>query len=523
METPTKMQAVKGTPKSMYLTPRRRPLKVLSAVQNGARSAPYAYHGRYERQNMIRPSTPPTPTPQPRSTSKSKSLQTSHIVGDVAKASVVRQPVSQNDPMPFTLVERIHAKKVKYRFPSKEELALLHTTFPTAVTFRFEFPLVIIHCHQAPEQVPLTVGQVPAVFLADTDVYTPIPGTLGNPRNRDWLVDCLYDAENESEAEFCSRVLMVIKEHALSPTSVSLYLGALVVELEDHIPSYTLPGKLGGIVAYYCNGSPAWTARDIPQSRLITPEADTEDNSDYKSSGLCPGIRVCGHQYAGTSGLIVRNRTSGERRLIVANHVFKDTNDVYHPTTKVENYIGSITHRYPSLDIALVVLKDNVVYSNASYFDAPVPKQLLTSKYGGIAGQEWFFFDSPYTGLVPFLWTGVRVSIRDDLTGIYHSLKYDVQYTFLSLQVNVGCLPDGVCGSPLVHDETEDPESDGAVLGLFRRSDQDVVENLFVSVLDDLVEDGWILESPEGVTEPDAEMQEGDFSNRGETEEKDGG
>ena len=467
------------TSKSLRSTPKHRPLKVLSAVRNGARSAPYAYNGRYER----------------------------HVAGDMATTSAVRRNIYQQDPMPFTLIERVHSRKVKYRIPNKDEIALLHTTFPTAVTFRFEFPLIIVHCSRAPEQIPLTIGKVAAIFLAETDVYHPIPGKLGNPRNQDWLVDHPYDAEVECEAEFCARVLAAFKDHGLSPISVSLYLGSLIIELKEQIASYTLPGKLGGIVPHYCNGFPAWS-RNVPLSRLITPEADTEDNSDYSSSGLGPAIRVCGQQCAGTSGLVVRNNASGERRLIVANHVFKDTNEVYYPTMKTENYIGSITHRYPSLDVALVALKNDVPYSNASYFDAPVPKRLVTSKYGGIPGVEWFLLDSPYTGLVPFLWTGVRLGIPEDLPETYHALQYDMQYTFLSMQVNIGRLPNGVCGSPSVHDETEDPGSDGAALGLFSWSDQNIVENLFVSVLDELMNDGWILESVDGVEETGTGMRE---------------
>ena len=135
------------TSKSLRSTPKHRPLKVLSAVRNGARSAPYAYNGRYER----------------------------HVAGDMATTSAVRRNIYQQDPMPFTLVERVHSRKVKYRIPNKDEIALLRTTFPTAVTFRFEFPLIIVHCSRAPEQIPLTIGKVAAIFLAETDVYHPIP------------------------------------------------------------------------------------------------------------------------------------------------------------------------------------------------------------------------------------------------------------------------------------------------------------------------------------------------------------
>ena len=63
---------------------------------------------------------------------------------------------------------------------------------------------------------------------------------------------------------------------------------------------------------------------------------------------------------------------------------------------------------------------------------------------------------------------------------------------------NVGQLAEGVCGSPLVHDDyNAGEESDGAVLGSFSWTDQSVIENLFVGVLDELVIAGWDVDALE--------------------------
>jgi len=483
---------------SVQWTPKRRPLKILSALRKGAKSAPYAYNGWYLKTQ--------------------KSVNVSPL--DVKSTPSVRRNIVQDDPMPFSLVEMIRPKKVKYRLPTKQEMALLHTTFPTAITFRFEFPLLIIHCKEPPEKIPLTVGRVAAIFLSDKENYHPFPGTVGNPRNPDWLADDPYDSEAETELTFCSRVFRACNVNGFKPVSVSLYLGTLILELKEYVPTNKFPGKIGGVVPYYCNGVSAWSSRNVPQSRLIDPEGGNEDTSNYTSSGLNPGVRICGHKYAGTSGLIVRNRSTGERRLMVAEHVFKDTDEVFHPTTKLENRIGTITHRYPALDVALVRLDESVNYLNESYFDAPQCKRLVTSRYEGTAGQEWFYLDSGYTGLVPFLWTGVRMELREDITGPFHELKYDAQYIFLAMHINVGRLPNGVCGSLLVHDETDDPVSDGAVLGLFSWGDQNVVENLFVAVLDPLVDEGWEVESVDGGVGSAMEVTEGEISAQGEQKGK---
>ena len=61
------------------------------------------------------------------------------------------------------------------------------------------------------------------------------------------------------------------------------------------------------------------------------------------------------------------------------------------------------------------------------------------------------------------------------------------------MHINVGRLAEGVCGSPVMHDEClAGSESDGDVIGLFSWSDQNIIENLFVSVMDEIVADGWV-------------------------------
>lgn len=482
---------------NLHSTSRQRPSRLLTALRTAAKSAPYAYSGRYFLPNIHRPATPPTSS---RTTSKEAHVaaQTIPFIDHSATSSPEAKSIPLHrcisiDPMKFSLYD---ATKDEYLVPTDLQVNDLHNAFPSAVDFHFQWPLMIVRCSEPPEQVPLTVAGIPALFLPANDMYEPIPGTLGHPRVADYLAEKPYEPHIENQFDFCQRVLATLRSRKLSPLSASLYLGTLIIELEHDIPPSSLPGRLGGVVPYYCNGKSAWKNRDIRQSRLITPMPETYDVSNYSSIGLTPGVRICSMQYAGTSGLLLRNRLTAERRLMVANHVFRDTDDVYHPTASPENHIGKVTHRYPDLDVALVKLDGHVTYNNDTYFDAPIPKKLVTRHYQGTPGQEWFFVDSPLSGLVPFLWAGVRVSIREDLPQPFHGLKYDEQYVFLSMHINVGRLSQGICGSPVVHDECLiDSESDGAVIGLFNWSDQDIVENLFVGVMDEIVADGWDVES----------------------------
>src|SRR6202040_21578 len=106
------------------------------------------------------------------------------------------------------------------------------------------------------------------------------------------------------------------------------------------------------------------------------------------------------------------------------NLIFQDTEEVYHPTTSAENHIGTMTKRYLALDMALVALDDHVYYTNGTYFDAPVPRKVVSKNYSGTPGLEWFFVDSPFSGVVPFLWAGVYVGkIPERPTDSHHHLQ----------------------------------------------------------------------------------------------------
>jgi hypothetical protein len=81
-----------------------------------------------------------------------------------------------NDPMTCPLY---NATQSEYRLPTDGEMALLHKAYLSAVGFHFRWPLVIVRCTEPPENVPLTIGSVPATFLAVDDTYDP---DSGHPR-----------------------------------------------------------------------------------------------------------------------------------------------------------------------------------------------------------------------------------------------------------------------------------------------------------------------------------------------------
>lgn len=124
-------------------------------------------------------------------------------------------------------------------------------------------------------------------------------------------------------------------------------------------------------------------------------------------------------------------------------------------------------------------------YTNSSYSDAPTPEKFITGAYKGVRAGEYFFVDSLSTGLIPFLWTGVRVVIREYTS---NPRKYDRQYILLSMSFNVGNSVDGVCGAPVVHGRSDGGNgSDGAVLGLFSSSVQEVGEVFSIRLMRSLL------------------------------------
>lgn len=411
------------------------------------------------------------------------------------KSSAIR------DPMDFSLLVD---GNFRTRSATADELDAIYRTFPTCTQIKVRSSIMILKCITAPNNIPLTVAGLPAVFLPIDDDYEPIPGSPGNPRIADITFDP-FNPKEETPFNFLDRVNDWITVMGYKPINASLYLGELVIGLETDMPQHMLPGRLGGFIPFYCIGSRAFKGRPIARSRLIEPREDVSDDANYRSRGLTPGVRVSGRSKSGTSGVVIVNKVTGARRITVANHVFDDTSDVFHPVTLPGCHIGVIKERYPDLDVALVELDEDVAYSNNTYFTADIPRRLTTANslhHQALAPSDrsamsWYSFDSPFTGNVPLVYTGWDSSPRAEAdTHVHHHLKYMHSYMLMNnVGINLDRLRDEVCGSPIVIDSYDlDPEDQGDVLGFFAYTDQNVVENVLVPALDLLIDDGWVLE-----------------------------
>ena len=121
---------------------------------------------------------------------------------------------------------------------------------------------------------------------------------------------------------------------------------------------------------------------------LITLTDTIVDNSDYisnhpheSSPGVCLASSFVMEESLPTSiwlntsaGLFLQK---GNRRYVsVANHIFPDSSEVYHPWPTGRR-LGHITDRFPVRDLAFALLDPSLSISNDQYFAAPKPSQLI--------------------------------------------------------------------------------------------------------------------------------------------------
>ena len=103
----------------------------------------------------------------------------------------------------------------------------------------------------------------------------------------------------------------------------------------------------------------------------------------------------------------------------------------------------------------------------------------------------WFEAEGFTSGLVHLFYSGPAVGYTTPRVGDAHILtgtQRTRQYVFNYLGPGVGEAQEGLRGAPVVHEDTDDEELHGVVLGfIWLTSERDII----VAAADDLVEDGW--------------------------------
>ena len=261
---------------------------------------------------------------------------------------------------------------------------------------------------------------------------------------------------------------------------------------------HSLPGRVGDInIVYHDSQTSYWAGTgEKTYPRLLEPCELAQDCSDYLYMGqgiLSPGVCIASAALD-SSGLLIstwQSTTAGimlqrgsERLISVANHGFRLSDEVYHPTP-MGRRVGQIVERLPELDIGLVSLDPSISFSNGRYFQSPNPRRMIP--HAQIRAGSNFELDGISTGRLDLVAVGKSFYFNDPVLLAVESDLVEVQNWRIEISFSVSgptgeLARDGVCGAPFV-------DSEGSVGGFFRYSD---ACSLFAHTpaLDDLIRRG---------------------------------
>ena len=306
------------------------------------------------------------------------------------------------------------------------------------------------------------------------------PGTGGNPALADPLPRWSEMPDRRLDTFMSIKSARTSLASALGITicAMSTYLHLLVVEVDEKDYDFdTLPGIVGGRIAMWAVYGTIW-GDNMAHSRAKDPTSSTSDDTDYLPMGLCPGVKVCGMEKSGSSGLLLRNEFTGQVALSVACHGW-DRND------------NLICHPHPnSTDLAMATLAPGVIYTNGKYFDAPIPRKLVTEAHVEEHDTLFSYYgaDGFTTGLCWLQLVGFRNiddSVRVGHCGAANS--YIMRETRASASGS-NLAKEGICGAPLVHQENDDINMSNMCTGFFWKYEG---TNAIIPTLDYLIDQGW--------------------------------
>lgn len=418
-----------------------------------------------------------------------------------------------HDTAPFSLWDR---DENDFRGPTPLEEAWIFRRY-NATAMDLVWPIIIIETETPPNPLPVTVGCVAALFVPPPDpsvsnraAYRPSPiqvnTSFASPRVPDPINEYKLEAWKIPTCNQQEDILRVLHT-CMNLKAVNFLWPYIIVELyvdERVYANHSLPGRVAGCTTVYHRSDVTFWQGMEPRTRerLINPNSSVQDTTNYLEKScrdLTPGVRVesapftdegpyATVSYSSTAGVFLRN-PDGQVKLTVANHDFRQSNAVFHPTTSGCR-IGEITERWPAQDIALVQLDPSIRFNNSHYFEAQRPIRLLrSSDLRQSKTGKWFSVDGMSTGLLFLFLQGVRrceacrpISPRPIVIDFSSWLQESI---FRSVGPTGGNTKYGVCGAPIVEDDEM-----GGVAGFFQLADN---EMCLSPVLDEIIDRGWAL------------------------------
>lgn len=376
---------------------------------------------------------------------------------------------------------------------TRDDRQKIEEEFPGA-TVLYSYPFIIIGGGTAPKN-PVSAKGLIFEFYDSIKDFHYAPGQTGNPMVQDPVPDRMpYDNKRFPQFKQIDALLQkVSSELKIRIHSMAAYIHLLVIEVsEDDYDLEKLPGKVAGRIALWGVYKTVWgvkLAQTIPRKKSTMPSS--VDDSDYVMDGLSPGVKVCGRLRATSSGALIQNTITEEQRITLANHGWEANETlVFHPDRPHE--IGTLTDRMPGYDVALCRLNSDLSYTNAKYFSAPVPTHFMSSQdfQDHVSPLSYFAADGFTTGVVWFEAVGIITHSGVDTAVLSTRHAHILRIARASESEAQGSTDpkDEICGSPVVHQEDDDPILDRGCIGFFSAWDG---TNAGVPTADHLIFNGW--------------------------------
>lgn len=410
-----------------------------------------------------------------------------------------------HDDAPFTLWDSV---KAEFREMLPEESEWVFKKY-NARRILIEYPDIFIQTDSPPDPIPLILAAAIVRFYPlDVTLHTTIPRGSFFPYSTTQREDLLgypvhrYEIPTDNQ---CLEIIEKLKKET-SIRSVHFLPPVIIVGLHAndgrHYGRKTLPAKAGGLnIAYHHSEEGFWKGQSqLSYARLTTPSNQVSDNSDYLeqspfqlslgvclSSGLGQGNDMFKETWQSTTAGVMVQRGS-ERRLTVADHGFKPSQAVFHPSPSGRR-IGEITTRWPAWDLAFVEIDPSISFKNARYFAAPSPTRLIVAEDELLVG-DWFEVDGISTGRIDMMARGRTYNHHpDDATRqSMMPIKYqewDVSTIYSMFGPTGGKIQEGICGAPVV-------DEGGRVGGFFGFLDESGLWAATAS-LGFLIHQGWSI------------------------------
>ena len=417
-----------------------------------------------------------------------------------------------HDKAPFSLWNQSDRRFLP---PTKDQGAWICANF-SACGMGWMLHFMYIETDQPPEQVPLTLGCMPVLFVGKGEApRSPTPSAMhyANPRVKDPCPQISWPRLSNPQKHQKTAVLSYLAE-IVNPRAIYFLPSMMVVELALNdgrsYQTHSLPGTVAGRTTLYHHSETPFfhSMKDLHRERRLDPAKWEfpelgplpQDCTNYllePPSLLTPGVRLSsgrgakGTIYENTSqatsaGVRLRNSKTGQDVVTVAHHGFLYSNEVYHPTGEDGVRIGEIIDSRPELDVAFMRLTPSEFhkFTNSVYFSAEKPTRLAVE--ADIAQGSWSEVDGMSSGLVSLLFEGL-VSFEPERPPGHAKIPFSEWKSNILAQVFGAVnnrMVDGISGAPIVGCNT------GQVQGFFHLGSGYYA---LCATLDDLVAEGWAL------------------------------